>query len=175
MDSVRVAREFVLSRQGGYIALQGLAMIGCCAGAVVMMFPFPSSSHAVAPAAVNPATTSACASVNCETAIVYDETEGGFVEPPPCINHGCSAGCSPGDSASELFGGGWSTCLCGGEIEPRCCHIIYRGDEEGGYEWTTDGNCSAQQSGCAQGSVCGWISTGSLDPLVFEVLAGCAF
>lgn len=120
--------------------------------------------------AKTPAAVSArCTAVNCETIVVYDAQNGGFQAPPPCLNQGCAAGCSHGGSG---VGGGWLTCKCGGQVEPRCCHVIYRPDGFGGYDVSTAGTCS-QSQGCPGGTTCFPLVEG-IEGEFFEITAACS-
>jgi len=123
-------------------------------------FLFRAAQPAAAPAL--------CAAVSCETVVVWDAQSGGFQSPPPCLNHGCSAGCSAGASGE---GGGWQTCKCGGQVEPRCCHLIYMSDGGGGYDVSTAGTCSASQ-GCGGGTCIPWFE--GVEEEYFEITALCA-
>jgi len=115
------------------------------------------------------AVSTRCASVSCETIVVYDAQNGGFQVPPPCLNQGCAAGCSHGGSS---VGGGWLTCKCGGQVEPRCCHVIYKPDGLGGYDVSTAGTCS-QSQGCPGGTTCFPLVEG-IEGEFFEITAACS-
>lgn len=119
-------------------------------------------------AAVPPAT---CVSVSCETFVVFDSQNGGLQMPPPCVNHGCPAGCSGGSSTE---GGGWQTCKCGGQVEPRCCHLLYRDNGEGGYEVSSAGFCESEDHpSCPEGDGCTFEIAGQSEPLYYERYALC--
>jgi hypothetical protein len=123
--------DFVARRSRDWsVSAAALALVALI-GAFVLSRGAASRSATVAPAA--------CVSVSCETFVVFDSQNGGLQMPPPCVNHGCPAGCSGGNSAE---GGGWQTCKCGGQVEPRCCHLLYRDNGEGGYEQSFAGSVS---------------------------------
>ncbi len=128
------------------------------------------AAPATTPAAVAPSAGPACRSVSCESFVVID----GPTISTPCINHGCGAGCSPGPSNSTKDGGGWSTCKCGGQVEPRCCHVIFRVDYDLlTYEVESDGDCGSQNSNCPGGTKCGFWKLESIDGSFKEFGAIC--
>jgi hypothetical protein len=124
-------------------------------------------------ATVSSATLSSCASVSCEGFLVVDENEI-FT---PCVNHGCAAGCSTGASSSTKEGGPWSTCKCGGQVEPRCCHLLFVVDQsQGTFSVQSDGSCKEgpnANSACPEGNTCGFWREASEDESFQEFGAIC--
>lgn len=155
--------EFVARRSRYWsVSAAALALVALI-GAFVLSRGAASRSATVAPAA--------CVSVSCETFVVFDSQNGGLQMPPPCVNHGCPAGCSGGNSAE---GGGWQTCKCGGQVEPRCCHLLYRDNGEGGYEQSFAGFCESEaHPSCPPGDPCRIDFAGQSEPYYIEFYAVC--
>ena len=142
-----------------------LVLLATATCAVLFRSSFPPSAAA---------SSASCASVSCETRIVFDSEAGGIQHPPPCVNHGCAAGCYGGLSGQ---GGGWQTCKCAGQVEPRCCHLLYKPAGEG-YDVLEGGGCRTSGdegdpfASCPAG-VCSIDVFVVIDPPYYEMYATC--
>ena len=142
-----------------------VALVGALLWTATLM-----ASRPFIPTPTTPPAAVDCGSVSCAGFVVYEN--GAYYT--PCVNCGCVAPCSSGPSGSTELGGGWSACKCGGQVEPRCCHLIFRFDEENNdWEWFHAGDCNPTGSPCPAGE-CAWNVTWSEDETSFEVSAGCS-